>query len=285
MRRLTDFNNPEYAYACKNLLDSRQIDCEVREGDEGAVALWIYDDADLARAQELVATFRAAPYKAKKSDLPQQDPQSDRHQIIDVRTKVFGRGQELQQGLTFTLVGVCGVIFLALRQPQLADYFEVLFFASSGAAPFAEILHGQIWRIVTPIFLHFGWLHIIFNMIWLYQLGSMIETVAGTKKFASIILVAAALSNVFQYWMQPVPFGGMSGVIYGLLAYAWGMGRWQPRSRYFVDKPTFGFMMFWLVICFTGAMGPVANYAHLGGLIVGLIWAYGESGQYKRRRR
>ena len=114
-------------------------------------------------------------------------------------------------------------------------------------------------------------------MIWLYQLGVTIETVENSKKLLLLVLVVGALSNTAEYVVSPRTFGGMSGVIYGLLGYIWGKGRWEMGSPYHIDKGTFGFMMVWLVLCFFGIFGPVANFAHLGGLVAGTGWSYLEA--------
>ncbi len=59
-----------------------------------------------------------------------------------------------------------------------------------------QILAGQVWRLVTPIFLHFGPFHLLFNMVFLYLLGGMIEERRGPWRYLLLGLVCAVLSNV-----------------------------------------------------------------------------------------
>src|SRR5690606_35190828 len=74
-----------------------------------------------------------------------------------------------------------------------------------------DVLRGQVWRLVTPIFLHFSLIHILFNMMWLYTLGGMIEYVRGSRKLLLQILLYAVAGNVLQLWWSGNPaFGGMS---------------------------------------------------------------------------
>ena len=90
-----------------------------------------------------------------------------------------------------------------------------------------ELKQGEIWRPVTPIFMHFGIIHILFNMMWLKELGTMIEFKNGSLKMLLMVLIIAVVSNVGQDYYKGPYFGGMSGVVYGLFGYIW------MKSRYF----------------------------------------------------
>ena len=78
---------------------------------------------------------------------------------------------------------------------------------------------GQIWRLISPIFIHYSPLHLLFNLFWIYDLGLMIETRRGTWRLLAIVLICALASNFGEFfWEIPAlpGFGGMSGVVYGL---------------------------------------------------------------------
>ena len=135
----------------------------------------------------------------------------------------------------------------------------------------------QYWRLITPIFLHFGWLHITFNTLWLWELGSKVERVTGSPNTLGLLLVIALVSNICQYQFGgPGLFGGMSGVVYGLLGFCWVAPLIQPR---WVIQPTRAIMLFmvgWLFLCLFGVVeslgfGAIANAAHLGGLVIGAV--------------
>jgi GlpG protein len=133
----------------------------------------------------------------------------------------------------------------------------------------------QYWRLLTPAFLHFGWLHIVFNCLWLWELGSRVERVTGSMNMLGLFVVIALVSNASQYLFGgPGLFGGMSGVVYGLLGFAWVAPLIQPRWT--IQPPTaiMLFMIGWLLACLLGLVevlgfGAIANAAHLGGLICG----------------
>jgi GlpG protein len=135
-----------------------------------------------------------------------------------------------------------------------------------------EVFHGQVWRLFTPIFIHYGLIHILFNMLWFYQLGSMIEARQSSLFLLAFIAVSAALSNSAQYYFDGPGFGGMSGVVYALAGYIWIRGKYDRSSGLFLSTQNVAILVVWLVICYTGAVGPIANAVHLTGLITGMAW-------------
>ena len=140
--------------------------------------------------------------------------------------------------------------------------------ASTG---FELIARGQVWRLFTPMFVHFTILHLVFNMYWLYYLGGQIEKAKGARFFVILVLVTAATSAIGQCLASHPYFGGMSGVNYGLFGFIWMKMRYQPRDGLWLAPFTVFIMLAWLVFCMTGAMGHVANTAHVVGLAVGIL--------------
>ena len=133
---------------------------------------------------------------------------------------------------------------------------------------------GEVWRVVTPIFLHFSWMHIIFNMYMLYILGGLLEGRLGLGYMLVFVLVTAIFSNLGQYCVNGPSFGGMSGVNYGLFGYLWLRGKNDPSFGIQLDEGTIMILMGWFVLCFTGLLGNIANAAHTLGLITGASWGW-----------
>lgn len=135
----------------------------------------------------------------------------------------------------------------------------------------ATLKSGEVWRLLTPAFLHFGVVHILFNMMWFKQLGQEIEFARGTRRFLVLFLVLGISSNMIQYaWSGPA-FGGMSGVVFGLIGYMWMKGRTQPQLGLGLTQSQIVYSILWLLLCMGGAMGPIANGAHVGGFVVGIL--------------
>jgi GlpG protein len=149
-----------------------------------------------------------------------------------------------------------------------------------------QFRHGEFWRLFTPMFLHWDPLHLIFNLFWLRDLGGMIETRRGSWRMLGLVLAAALISNFAQFaWTLPGVdnFGGMSGVVYALFGYVWIKNRYQPSMGLNISKETSLIMIAWLFLCMTGLVGPIANTAHVAGLIVGAATAWAPYA-YKRVR-
>lgn len=137
---------------------------------------------------------------------------------------------------------------------------------------------GQYWRFITPIFLHFSLLHLIFNLLWTYELGRRVEFAHQRWVVIALVLFMGFVSNIAQFVMTGPMFGGLSGVIFGLMAYTWLWDRISQDFRFGLPPILMTFMVVWLVLGVSGllekmGLGAVANTAHLAGLISGLVSA------------
>ena len=122
-----------------------------------------------------------------------------------------------------------------------------------------EHLWQQPWRLISPMLLHFGWLHMVFNLLWWLDLGRRIEH-QSKLLLVALLLVTSLAANVAQAWQEASLFGGLSGVIYGLLGYIWVIDRYNA-PRYHLPQSIIIFMLLWLllvsVVCFQRlGLGP-----------------------------
>ncbi len=294
-------------------LVTQKIENMVEESATGGWAVWIENDDHLDRAKAELATYLQNPSETKyaaASDSAEQIRQQQvkekkrrRAKYIDVRTR-WGQAQQWAAPVTLTLIALSIVVSIGTmlgnrmdpwgyrlsyasatqqEQEQKIKEFERKLRRRSRDVSVRDIiadpgprqiLSGQIWRIFTPILLHFGILHLLFNMFWLRDLGGMIEVQRGSWRLLALVLLAAAISNTAEYLWSGPHFGGMSGVVYALFGYLWVKQRYEPHLGLGISQETALIMMGWLIICMIGIIGSAANAAHVVGLAVGAAFAY-----------
>lgn len=183
--------------------------------------------------------------------------------------------KELPRGeTTVIIIVICVVIYLLKTFGNMGDaLYGALFISNPESAFFEEIKHGQVWRLLTPIFLHLSILHILFNMMWFKDLGYILEYKLGRKFLLFFMVTTGIFSNLAQYLVAGPSFGGMSGVLYAMLGFVWIYHKLEPKFEITLPNRDIGIMLFWLVLCLTGWLGPIANTAHAGGLFAGMIIA------------
>lgn len=162
---------------------------------------------------------------------------------------------------------------LLIIDPRMYDWSS---FDGRLQALLQTLASGQVWRVITPDFLHFSWTHIVFNSVMLWFLGSQIEWFDGRGRLAILFVVTSLLSNGLQFFVSGPLFGGLSGVVYGMLGYCWLAQQRAPRFQFPPALVTFAVV--WMVLGFTPltemlGLGRMANEAHLGGFVAGLLCA------------
>lgn len=181
----------------------------------------------------------------------------------------------------FILLSAIGALIVAIDpEHRIVRWLSFQDLSQYSFIPLSESLStGQIWRFLTPAFLHFGFLHLLFNSLWMWDLGRRLELLLGKRSFILLFIFTAAVSNFAQYrWAADTLFGGMSGVVYGLIGFIIVSHKLAPNKLTAVPVSILGFMLFWLVLCMTGVIdyfvgGGVANAAHVGGLLAGAAFA------------
>ena len=216
-----------------------------------------------------------------------------RTRYIDVRTtwsRAVSRGVPLfTLFLIIASVGVFLLMYLT-SETKVLSYLAITTLTFEGnyvtwPKGLPTAFTGQFWRLFTPMFIHFGFIHILFNMLWLKDLGSLIEIRHGKWKYGFMVLVISGLSNLGQFWMSGPIFGGMSGVVYGLLGYIWARGKFDPSSGFHLDRLIVLMMGGWFILCLIGVIPGIANTAHGVGLGTGLAWGFLSSGRFRLSHR
>lgn len=231
-----------------------------------------------AEAARRVETHRQSLRSSDKS--PRQSPRNGR---------TMPRPVYINTVIVVTILVTVLTSFGATGGSNLAsDVFDSLTFVGEDAlaaknTPFASVMRGEVWRLITPIFLHMSFFHILFNCLLFYIMGRQIEWERGPYFLAFFILVVGLSANLGQAILPPfagefIQFGGLSGVIYGIFGYIWICSR-TGQGRYFM--PTFVvvvmFIFFahsWLIeLGIVAATGDInANWNHTFGLLAGIMW-------------
>ena len=240
------------ALICKRLGD-RGITAQYTRANDGSVGLFVENEEEFDLAHDI---YRVSVGMPPKFEIPKE--------TIEMAKIPFGI-------LTKSIIFICVSISVLMWLGDASVVRSVLLI-SKYTQGLDEIMNeGQWWRLFTPAIVHFGIMHILFNMLWFKSLGSMIEFTRGKYFFAALVLVSAIFSNLFQWWFKGPSFGGMSGVLYALLGFVWMVKTFNPKEEFSLPMQDVYMMIGWFVLCLTGLLGPIANFAHAGGLFVGMI--------------
>lgn len=129
----------------------------------------------------------------------------------------------------------------------------------------------QPWRLISPMLLHFSVMHLVFNLLFWMELGGVIERFQSSQQLLFVTIITALVSSVAQFFSTGANFGGLSGVVYGLLGYLWLYGMANPAAGYRLRREIVVAMLVWLVFCYIVLADIVANEAHLFGLVSGAV--------------
>lgn len=214
------------------------------------------------------------------------------HHCGQVRPGMFGLSNRFRQlGLNLDFPHIitvfCGALYVlclaldpgAILQPRdmmniLAPSTKASILAgASGSYPVFQF--GNWWTVVTAVYLHGNLLHIIFNMMWVRQLGPVVEDIFGPYRLFVIFTVAGVSGFIASSVMGSTLTLGASGSIFGLLAAAIEYGR-RVGSGMFTRQ----FLQWALIMFVFGIIVPgIDNWAHGGGFVGGYAaaWLFGRS--------
>jgi len=309
-------------YLVTQSIDAVAEEDKPKDGSSSTWDLWVRDEAHIDAARAELKSFQENP-EADKYQVASKADEIRNRRVADQQRKLKQQ-KALQQKLPRSSGGrmmggparqqqipvVIGIIALSVlcsfatgfgqpRKSRVAGQYsteENLYGALSfvdwrdyhysNEDAFANIKQGQIWRFITPMFMHGSTMHLAFNMMMLFFLGSVIERLHG-----SVFLAALTLSTHFFGMMLQVslpgpeslpdvlsqlagsPFAiGASGAIYGLFGYLWIRPSVDPGYPVRMDDMNVVIMLVWLVACVFVVKG-IANGGHIGGFVSGMIAA------------
>lgn len=247
--------------------------------ESGSQVIWTATEKDKAQCETLANQWRALQEQGYVSTTTKSAPLSNYIPVGSVAQNTLGFAWRAPVTAFFILAAIVVSFITGLGSKLQAD--SLLFFPEwMGGSAFNPLSYLQLLtqsqglmeyvQTLTPALLHFSILHIVFNCLWLLQFGRMIEAVQSSIVFALVSIVIIYISNSAQLlWSHSVFFGGLSGLVYGLLGYIWITQLLEPRGRLRLPNSTIailvGFMVFFAVV----PLNFIANAAHIGGLVAG----------------
>ncbi|MDG9930084.1 MULTISPECIES: rhomboid family intramembrane serine protease [unclassified Pseudomonas] len=251
------------------LLRRLQVPHRVSE-ERGSQVLWVPAEPLAAQVRELYLRY---PHGAAEEELPSPALPQRPGFAAQLRAS-WMTSLVLLLTLAVTLLSQFGDNHAVTHWITFVDYQvrgEYAYFV-----PWLDSLRaGEWWRLFSPMLLHLNWLHLAMNGLWYWELGRRIEYRQGRLGLIGLTLLFGLLSNLAQFWFGGSGrFGGLSGVLYGLLGYCWIFQLLAPTPAYVLPRGVLGMMLIWLVVCLSGVIdtlgfGSIANAAHVGGLVAG----------------
>lgn len=304
MRSAGTIGDKLHARRFADYLLTRGISTRLGDGAEG-FTVWVHDEERLAEVRAELPRFLSAPeeprYEVGREAASLRAQAREEAAKAEAAARVVasastvpavGRVGLMGTPLTLALVAFCLVVAVytqlgSTESPRLAQLtiatIRRIDIGHIGWFGLSEIASGEVWRLITPCFIHFGLAHLVMDMAALIYFGRQIEAARGTLRLAALVVLIGVGSNYGQYLVSGPSFGGMSGVAYGLLGYLVVMSRWAPRAGMLLEPRVALSGAIWFVVCLTGAIGPVANTAHGAGFVLGAC--FGGFGVWLHERR
>ncbi len=253
--------------------------------------LWLSDPSHQAITLQLIQMWKDDPQALLRVNLNRN--QNSNHSS--------GLMSQFRSAPATVIVILAALIVAAITQLD-SDVMMIRYFTISPLEvignqvrfyPLSELMtKGEYWRFFSPALLHFSVMHIVFNILWVWDVGRRLEQIVGSSLWLLGVFLIAVVSNVLQFEISGNPlFGGLSGVVYGLIGFAWFMPILNRNWPTIIRKPLMIFFMVWLAVGYTPltemiGLGSIANTAHTIGLASGLMlslvyWFVAKIGSYK----
>ena len=257
--------------------------------ESGQQVIWVSGEAEAALVRQALTDWSSNSGNQQADPVMREaGPQSVAAALLPRRSLLPSLKRTfVASPVTLSLIATCFLVALLSLLGTQPGRVVVLFYPLLATDNLLALL-GELTSIVTllrtltPMFLHFGELHLIFNMLWLWYFGRQLEAIHPRWLFIVLIILASFVSNTTQYLSSNFNnFGGMSGVVYGLVGYTWLVHTLMPRSKLQIRGSMFAVFVVALVLMEILASSWIATAAHIGGLLSGLLLGLGVAGFYR----
>ena len=213
-----------------HVLQQQGIGHRVTE-DRGEQVLWVGSDAQAEQVLELYQQFQSGLWTPVAAEpIPQAASRYQPPGFVEQLRRSPITTAVLMACLVVALITQLGDSLETVRWFTFNDFQiqgDYLYFVSLEYS----LAQGQWWRLISPMLLHFGVLHLAMNMLWYWELGRRIEFQQGRLFLLLLTLVSALVSNASQFIFSGESlFGGLSGVLYAVLGHCWIYQRIFPQA-------------------------------------------------------
>lgn len=243
--------------------------------ESGVQVIWAVDQQQADLVQKVLQSWQSGELQIDNPGLMASTRLGDKRGAKAVLKKLLNAALRSPVTASITL---CAVVVAAISGlGRNIEPVEFLFYPMLPSDSLLSLLNSinsplLLLQALTPMFLHFGELHIIFNVLWLWYFGRQLESVQSSWVFLGVVLITSFVANTSQYLVSHAAnFGGLSGVVYGLVGYAWLLHRFVPGCRMQLNNSMFAFFIVALVVMEVFASSWIASAAHAGGLLAGLV--------------
>ncbi len=184
--------------------------------------------------------------------------------------------------VTYALIAINILLFILMYVFGDGSENTLTLYKFGALSKFGVVYYHQYYRLITSAFLHIGVLHLAFNMYALYILGKEIESYFGKVKYVIIYFMSALIGSLISliFITDNTISAGASGAIFGLMGALLYFGyHYRAMLNNAITKQILPLILLNLVIGFISS--DINNFAHIGGLIGGLIASIAVGVKYK----
>lgn len=254
----------------RDYLKQNNVDCVIEKSKDGYSVIIIKDE-DIFMARRFLQQLSYDEHGKEKlmtSSWTQSSSDFGEHGSFTMSIKNWNISKNI---FTFSISLLCMIVWIAqvfFDSDNRGVIFNTLCFDN-------QLIKDQyeLWRLISPIFLHFSFWHIAFNLVIFIVFASKIEQCLGKTKLIFLLVSSAAIGNISQYIANDFNgnFGGISGVVNALIAYVSIVSLAKNIPANFKSIP--GLLLVIIIFVFINLIFNfgVANACHVAGIIVGAI--------------
>ncbi|MDV5976676.1 UNVERIFIED_CONTAM: rhomboid family intramembrane serine protease [Streptococcus canis] len=189
-----------------------------------------------------------------------------------------------QEPITIFFLAITTVVFMAMQliYGPLATSSQAVYQFGGMLGLLVKVMPNQLWRLVTPIFIHIGWGHFFVNALTLYFVGRMAEEIWGSRRFLLLYVFSGIMGNAFTMWLTPdTVAAGASTSLFGLFAAIMVLGAFGNNQALRELGKSYQTLIV-VNLLLNVFMPNVSMAGHVGGIIGGALLGFGLSNRLQK---